>query len=810
MKWPQPPVSPLIHCPIDFDHSGFVDFEDFDTFVRAFEVASPASDFNNDGFVTADDFDDFISAFNAGCGPLPDGPLFPGRVWTTTSYASCVAIADVDGDGLPDLVIADQESNTVGVLLNLGSGVFADKVDLVPGSTRPTFVAVGDLDGDGHPDVATANSGTWTFSLYRNVSSAGKVLFSDRLDYATPNSPSPIAIGDMNADGKPDIATANGDSSVSVFRNTTVGRMISFDRRSDHAFGRKPNSIVIADLTGDDVADVAVSSWDRESVSVFQDTIVGGVITLSPPVTLQMGGRPSCLAVADFDGDGRRDLAVANSSSGSTGNRISILRSLGNGAFAPKTDLVAGVGPSCVSVGDVNGDGRVDLVATNTEDESVGVYINAASNGQLAFATKQDCVARSSPKWVAIGDLDGDGHPELAIASIYRYTPADGGVSILQNAGDGTFVARVSYPVGFGSNAIALGDFDGDGKEDVAVAKFAAGTVSLLRNLGDGRYADKVDVSVGAQLSAVSTVDVDGDGRIDLAVTDRTNNRVSVFRNASNRGQIAFDSRVDCQVGVGPNAIAVGDMNGDGRLDLAVTCGVADCVSVLLNADGGTFTNRVDYAVGDRPTSAVICDLDKDGHHDLAIGNYGSRSLTILRNTGNGTLTARADVETVSAPLDLSAADLDGDGRVDLLFGSLTNSVGILRNVSDPGEIALAPRFVVSPPSSGSLVVGDFNDDGHSDFVVANTRELSMRLFENRSVPGELAFKAPAAFDIGSSPESARCGDLNDDGALDLAMICSSYNGPLMTVLLNQHRKISPSPSAQANPDAASIHAASR
>ncbi len=237
---------------------------------------------------------------------------------------------------------------------------------------------------------------------------------------------------------------------------------------------------------------------------------------LFPNREFGVGDGPRSVAVGDLNGDGNLDLAVANRSS----DNISVLLNRGNGIFGDDVLYGVGDGPTSLSVGDLDGDGDLDIAATNTGippdfSDSVSVLLN---HGDGTFADHVTYGVEVAPRSVAVGDLDGDGDLDLAVAN-----ESSGNVSVLLNYGDGTFAVGVSHGVGDEPSSVAIGDLDGDGYLDLAVANsgYPDGyTVSVLLNSGDGTFADDLLYGVGPNPTSVAIGDLDGDGDLDLAVVN--------------------------------------------------------------------------------------------------------------------------------------------------------------------------------------------------------------------------------------------------------------------------------------------------
>jgi hypothetical protein len=258
------------------------------------------------------------------------------------------------------------------------------------------------------------------------------------------------------------VATALG-APVQALGATTF----QFAAKADYSTATKPVSVATGDLNGDGKRDLVVANEESNSVSVL---LGNGDGTLKPKVDYAAGTAPASVALADVNGDKKPDLVVANRGAGT----VSVLLGKGDGTFESGVEYATGAKPVSVATGDLNGDGKQDVVAANEESNSVSVLLG---NGDGTFASKHDFATGTAPRAVALGDLNADGKQDIAVANL-----GSNSASILLGKGDGSFTSKQDFPTGTAPQASVLGDLNGDGKPDIATANATASTVSVLLN----------------------------------------------------------------------------------------------------------------------------------------------------------------------------------------------------------------------------------------------------------------------------------------------------------------------------------------
>lgn len=374
---------------------------------------------------------------------------------------------------------------------------------------------------------------------------------------------------------------------------------------------------------------------------------VGGVSSSSfPTANYATGNGPTFVATASLRNNGVDDLIVTNF----TDNTISVLLGNGDGTFATQATYDTGTAPAWIATGDFNKDGNVDIAVANQNSNTISVFLG---NGDGTFQTPTTITTGNGPVSVVaanIHDANGNGNLDLVVAN-----HTDNSISIFQGNGDGTFqtpATVIALPNGYAPSSLADADFNADGHIDLAVTDQGNNSVSIFLGKGDGTFQARVDYPVGNSPVWVSTADVNADGILDLAVanngpatTTLSGDSVSILLGQAvpngATGSGAFGTQVAYAAGNGPTSIAVADYNVDGLADLAVTAATDNSVAILLGQGPGTFGPFFELPVGTDPLAAVSADFNADGRSDLAVANNGSNNVTVILNSasfsqGNG------------------------------------------------------------------------------------------------------------------------------------------------------------------------------
>ncbi|WP_263351093.1 FG-GAP-like repeat-containing protein [Acidicapsa acidisoli] len=359
--------------------------------------------------------------------------------------------------------------------------------------------------------------------------------------------------------------------------------------------------------------------------------------------------------------------------------------------------------PASIAVGDFNNDGLLDMAVANETGNTVTILLGAG-NGTFAQAPNSPVTVGSDPAFVVMGDFNGDGIEDLAVTEV-----GDGTVTILLGHGDGTFQQATGSPVATGNDPLsaAVGDFNGDGNLDLTVANHEDGTATILLGNGNGTFRQAVNspVNVGISPKSVIIADFNGDGIPDLAVAnDYPANTVAILLGNGN-GTFTESPDSPIPVGQSPESIAVGDFNGDGFADLATVNDVDATVTILLGSGNGPFTQAASspVKVGYGPESIVVGDFNGDGIPDLATANSDDSTSTILLGNGNGTFVREPDSPEIGGNASaVAVGDFNGDGLADLagVLGHFYYAVTVF--LAQVTEVATATTSNIAVVGSGT------------------------------------------------------------------------------------------------------------
>lgn len=359
-------------------------------------------------------------------------------------------------------------------------------------------------------------------------------------------------------------------------------------------------------------------------------------------IDFNAGPDPVRLSIADFDGDGKPDVVVTNFNFGNASS-ISVFRNTTSGttiSFDSKLDYESGNGTRGIAVHDINGDGKPDIVVVSGNSETFSIFKNTTvAPGSISFAPREDYVfnrpdTTAYPVHVALADVDHDGKPDVITADFGANS-----ISVFRNTSTQSFLSfdnKLDYAVGTNPTWVTAGDFDGDGKLDLAVANYSSADISLLKNnsISGISLSAQPDYSVGDYPINIGITDLDGDGKLDMAAGRQLVGLVSAIHNIyTGTGNFSFADTVNFTTGNYDTQVAVGDLDGDGKPDLAVTNARNNTVSVLRNRIGDPHITALSSTGGGDGTLINITGTNFTGATGVEFGGTPARSFTVNSST---------------------------------------------------------------------------------------------------------------------------------------------------------------------------------
>jgi len=675
-------------------------------------------------------------------------PAFSAGVSPTS-----VAAGYFNNDVYMDLAVTNQ--NGVSILISDRNGGFLTRVDyaLLPSGSNPQFVAVGSFDHR-HEDLAVVNQSAGTVAI---LMGNGDGTFQVGNSYTAGVNPRMAVIADLNLDGNADLAVVDsgagpGTGGVSVLLGNGDG---TFQMAKFYAAGTTPVSLALGYFNNDAAYDLAVANVGSDDISVLLGKGDGSFQTavsyhLDEP---GLSVSPTSVAAGDFDGNGKTDLAVATPSV----NGYVILPGQGDGTFGAAVrhtldDPNFVNNNNAIIAADMNGDSKLDLVLVNYSANHLTLLFGA---GDGTFPASQSYAAGPSPTCAVVADFDNDQMLDLAISNF----TVDGVVTLIHGTGGGALKAPPLYRSSYTPQSLAAGDLDGDGILDLVAASptdfpgIGSG-VTMLGNgipqyyVGNGTFKAPISWTTSV-ITSIALGDFNGDGKLDMASTSPTpgSGNVSVWLG---NGDGTFQTPRTYSAGTTPVTVVVADLNGDHKLDLVVGNENSNNVSVLLGNGDGTFQAAANYstpATGS-PTSVVVMDFNGDGIPDIAaaISGVNATSVALLLGNGGGTFRGAIPIPTgfhSPGKLQMAAGNFNGDNYSDLAVTDGTSLSILLGNAT--GAIPTPLVYTLLGPGAGvngSIAAADFNGDSNLDLAVT-TRDGLFLLAGN----GDGSFQAPVTYD---------------------------------------------------------------
>jgi hypothetical protein len=701
--------------------------------------------------------------------------------------------AEMNGDGHPDLVVANAGSYTLSVLKNNGDGTFAAKVDCDTGSS-PSPVISADFNGDGNQDLVFANHWSDTLSVLKNN---GDGTFAAKEDYLTGSSPWSVTSADINGDGHQDLVAANaGNNTLSVLLNNGDG---TFAAKEDYATGSSSYSVTSADVNGDGKPDLIAANFYSNTLSVLLNNGDG---TFAVNVDYAIGSWSWSVTSADVNGDGKLDLVAANSGN----NTLSVLLNNGDGTFAAQEEYATGSSPWSVTSADVNGDGNPDLVVAHTGNNTLSVLLN---NGDGTFAPKEDYAIGSRPYSVMSADVDGDGKSDLVTANYWSEN-----VSVLKNTSQVTAINFIEQTPVRVSSGIVLNHPDGDGSWSGGVLKFQitgnpeiADSLSLATvNPGDSGIwlntaAENMLMAGSTDIGTADAALVNSGGAWSFSFNGNATN--ALVQDVARAVTFSNNSDTPDPLDRSVTITATDKVGSSVAILQPLTVQVVNDAPILTAFSAPVYETNEDTAVqitfSELNANVAVSDVDGSVDAVFVVKEVSSGSLKIGSDAASATpytWGANNIIDAMHHAYWTPALNANGklnaftlvarDNGGTLSFEALQAMVNVATENDAPVmylpflSLSFADRVDYSSGSAYSVTSVDVNGDGKQHLVIANYSSDTVSVLRSN---GDGTFAASVDYPTGNLPHSVISADVNSDGKLDL--VVGNVGSQSVSVLLN-------------------------
>ncbi|MEO6632854.1 MAG: FG-GAP-like repeat-containing protein, partial [Mucilaginibacter sp.] len=692
---------------------------------------------------------------------------------------------DIDGDGKADVISVNRDQNTVSVYRNVSVPgnfsvkSFADPVGLSSVST-PVNAQVADLNGDGLTDIVVISGYSNQVTVWMNISTVGAIAFEQPLNYTIGEKVDAtginfLAIADIDKDGRPDLVLLTNseiEKPLAILLNKGGVGIALFKTEQDFDFSTGASSLNIGDIDGDGLPDLLLTD---KGFTIIRNLSSKGKIKFDTYQYTPLATVPVSASLGDLDNDGKPDIILSNpgSTTGIVSNGISVYRNTsapGNISLAMPKDF-----PSYLTsyppmtLGDIDGDGLPDIALTG----STGIQIlhNTTAGGSISFSTPA-VLTDSYLTSAVLSDLNNDGRPELLAPDfasnsfkVFQNYPQ---LPIINTAPKITSFSPKNGPIGT-IVTITGTDFNTNTSGNIA---FFGATRAVVNSATKTQL--KVVVPAGASYRPISVLNTSFNltGYAEAPF-------VTTFKSKPN--PVNYDVKIDLPAGVAPEATAIADLDGDGKPDVVVVNLNGRTISLYRNISttgaitAKSFAAKVDVAVPSGPISISIADINGDGRPDIVVGFGGLNGVSILPNSSvkGKIIIGPSIIISLNSPVNqLITTDVDGDGKPDIVAAINDNTVVVFRNrsVNNPVKnISFAKEDLDLKTGSGPVTISaaDFDGDGKPDVVVGVTGAYepgSVAIFRNTSVPGKSSFASGAYPNVGNWPQAIGVGDIDGDG----------------------------------------------
>ena len=732
-----------------------------------------AADIDNDGdldVVTAASIINTIAWYeNDGT----DQPTFIRHVVTNTAdFVTAVFVGDLDNDGDLDILSASAEDDTIAWYENDGAATPSfTKIVVSNTADFATSVTVGDMDGDGDLDILSASLFDDVVAWYENDGAADPTFTRIVITTAT-NGAYTLAVGDMEGDGDLDIfSTSRYDDTVSWFENDG-GIDPLFTERIISTSVNNATDVSFGDLDGDGDYDIAASSRDDDTIAWFENN-GGSTPTFTKIVLTNAADGARRVSIVDIDGDGDLDIfAVSNYD-----DTVSWFEN--DGAIAPSfTEQVvthSADGANGISVGDVDGDGDLDLFLASTNDDTIAWYeattklqvttvsplaqstsVATASSITIDFTTTLDPTTINLEAVLITGSQTG----------IIEGTLSGGGTSTLLFDPLTDFKPGEIITVVLTTN---LSSEDGSFLQQPTMFSFVVQTASLPSPVS---YIDHTITTAVDYVTKIKLVDLDKDGDLDIVSSSYNDDTIAWFENNGDSANPIFTKNTITLTTNGATSVLVADLDNDGDLDVVSSSSYDKTVAWYEN-DGNAvpmFTKNIITTTADWAFIVAVGDIDNDGDLDIISGSQGDQTLAWYENDGvpNPSFSLNVISTSVSSIHDLSVGDLDNDGDLDILVAlQYNNTVSWFENNGAPNPTFVRNNITTNAMTVKSVSLGDLDNDGDLDVLSTSTADNTIAWYENDGATNPTFTKTVISSTV-SDLLTVNVGDVDGDGDLDV------------------------------------------
>ena len=704
-------------------------------------------DFDNDThldivIVIIDSYENDTIAVLLGYG---NGSFANPILYTLSSRVISPRVADVNNDGLLDLVTVDPYKNKLLISFGDGHGSFIRQTTCSTGF-YPYFVAIGDLNGDTRLDIVVANGKEPSISVFilspMQFSTDGIPLISNQGSRL-----SSMIVKDFNNDHILDIVVANyGTKTIGVLLGRGDG---SFHEQFTLALDASSNplSITAGDFNNDKQLDLTV----RSSASTNIDLLLGdgtGMFTRQKTYGYTLRQTASMISADDLNHDGESELIVLYENS----DDIDIYAVYDTGNFTAHTIYLTSIVPLIIAVGDFNNDTLIDIVLIHSNDQMASILLSQG-NGSFLHTTIPMTLQFGSQ--VRVYYVNDDSTPDIVLFDSSRSY-----IEVFLGFGNGSFVIGMNQNIDPGLMNKAAGDLNNDGYIDIVTTSERTDQLIIKLGFGNGTFAEQPRREIPCSPVFARLGDVNKDNKQDIAASNYQNQTVSVLLGY---GDGSFTAPAVYGTGRYPTDSVLADLNNDNQMDIIVINTASFTFSVLLGDANLVFNYKQTLvtANGSRPRAFVTGDFNNDTHRDIAVINSGNHTLGIFLGHGNGSFSNQSVYPTDASPSLIAVGDLNNDHYLDIVIVHSDDSLVSIHLGDGTGSFPNRTTF--------SMDVADFDNDGLLDIIIANFLASNVIVLIGLG-NGSFVSGKEMWMGYGTHPFVVGVGDFNGDQKLDFAL----------------------------------------